>query len=402
MHYADRQRVIIVALVMAALVVGLAALTASLFFETARPIDWMMANILRRSAESVASLALLSVAVVLGFRESLKEAPGRVQNDGVYVGDRCVFRFGDEQDASYERVANGSGLVHFIGAGGRRLCTVAVANDEQAAKLLAMSSTGTPGRWWAPRSKLPPAIGAAVAIMLFNSVFDKHATAEPLVPFLLIALASPLVVRLLRRRRVELSRDHLSIDGLLRAQKLPLRMLRGVDPIAQDTVRIEHDGGSTDVSVGAELVLARGALVARRDVVLDRIREALNRDRASERIRELAERLTRGARAVDRWLDDLITMQSGGGYRSAPLRDEDLWAILEEPSATDEARAASAFLLRRTGDDFASERIRIAVSADESPRLRVAIDRVLETSAEEDEAREAFAALDSPASRRRS
>ena len=82
------------------------------------------------------------------------------------------------------------------------------------------------------------------------------------------------------------------------------------------------------------------------------------------------------------WLSELKKLREGeGGYRNVALREEDLWRVVEDPGAPEEARAAAAVLVRNA--DGAKPRLRIAADAVASPRLRVALEAEEETEAEE-------------------
>jgi hypothetical protein len=85
--------------------------------------------------------------------------------------------------------------------------------------------------------------------------------------------------------------------------------------------------------------------------------------------------LARGAREpVRAWLariDGLVGQ--GFGYRGRPLGVVDLWALLEDPDAAPDARAAAARLLARVAPDELRVRIAPVLSAvaDDGPRRRI-------------------------------
>lgn len=73
-------------------------------------------------------------------------------------------------------------------------------------------------------------------------------------------------------------------------------------------------------------------------------------------------------------------------------RGEDLWRVVEDTTAPEDARAGAAIALRNEAG--AHPRLRVAAEAVASPRLRVALERAADPEAEEaalDEALEAFA-----------
>src|SRR5262249_20710300 len=67
-------------------------------------------------------------------------------------------------------------------------------------------------------------------------------------------------------------------------------------------------------------------------------------------------------------------LKSDRGYRQSAIRDEELWRVVEDPRAPQDARAGAALLLRRSLDDAGRARVRIAADAAAAPKLRVALD----------------------------
>lgn len=86
------------------------------------------------------------------------------------------------------------------------------------------------------------------------------------------------------------------------------------------------------------------------------------------------------------------------GYRGQSLDAEDLWAVLEDPDADAELRAAAARILRNAGGESARPRIEAALAAvrdqSASRRLRIAIDDDVDLASQE------LAALDDEPARR--
>jgi hypothetical protein len=113
------------------------------------------------------------------------------------------------------------------------------------------------------------------------------------------------------------------------------------------------------------------------NAVLLRAREALEAHRATVGPRALAETLRRADRKKDEWLDALRKLRDGdAAYRTSAVRNDDLWRVVEDPGAPEDARAAAAFVLRRPGDRDAeaTTRLRVALEPVASPRLRVALE----------------------------
>lgn len=97
---------------------------------------------------------------------------------------------------------------------------------------------------------------------------------------------------------------------------------------------------------------------------------------------ELESRLARGGRTVAAWREDLSRIEEHDGYRDAALSRQDLWRIVEDASAPEDARVAAAIVLRRIDD---APRLRVAADTVASPKLRVALELLAEPELEDEE-----------------
>ena len=112
------------------------------------------------------------------------------------------------------------------------------------------------------------------------------------------------------------------------------------------------------------------------DALLDEIHRVLDAARAAGPKRDVSAIVARGARTHAAWLADLDQLGrslGAGGYRAQVIEREDLFRLVEDPSASDDARAGAAIALKASADAAARERIRIA-SETASPKLRVALE----------------------------
>src|SRR5262249_62187220 len=75
------------------------------------------------------------------------------------------------------------------------------------------------------------------------------------------------------------------------------------------------------------------------------------------------------------------------GLRSAAVPDEELWRVIEDPTAPMDARAGAAAAIGRDLDEAGRTRLRVAAAACAAPKLRVALSAV----ADEEEIEGAFA-----------
>lgn len=192
-------------------------------------------------------------------------------------------------------------------------------------------------------------------------------------------------------RVVEVGTDGLLIRWLGARRFIPWDAIRSVETAHGDVIctltdehRISLRLASTRTDHG-ESELAREALLAR----IARARKARG---AASGARELASRVRRGARPVVDWRKELTKLREGGGYRDPATKDEDLWRVVEDPSAPEDARAAAALLLRSGGE--AAPRLRVAAQAVASPRLRVALEAAADPFADEQSIDEALEELE--------
>lgn len=111
-----------------------------------------------------------------------------------------------------------------------------------------------------------------------------------------------------------------------------------------------------------------------RDAVLQRMREALGVAERRAGASRIALQLGRAGRPFEAWLGALQQLRRGTDYRTAALSRDELWRVLEDPAAADDARAAAAFLLRAGSSADEIRRLRDAAHATVSAPLRVALD----------------------------
>ena len=177
--------------------------------------------------------------------------------------------------------------------------------------------------------------------------------------------------------RVEIAADGVSIAWLTRRRFVRFSELRSVTQIGR--------GASLLLASGEKVLLPRAVAEPGTDAMVARLREALDVHRsASEGAASATLALVgRGDRTASSWLEHLRALR-GEGYRTAAMRDDDLWRVVEDPSADADARAGAVLLLRPTLDDAGRGRIRVASEATASPKLRVLLDAAAEPEAEDE------------------
>lgn len=222
---------------------------------------------------------------------------------------------------------------------------------------------------------------AAIVATLFATNLHLHG----LTSFLPIIVSMLPMFLVMRRMEVQIGADGISTRWNGRRRFIPFEDVYAVDTSASDGVRIVlRSGKPIDLRTGGKSGWggAKERATMMRDALAQRIRQAMEAQRARIGPRELAAQLARGDRDETTWLSELKKLRDGeGGYRAAAVREEDLWRVVEDPGAPEEARAGAAILLRSA--DGARPRLRIAAEAVASPRLRVALEAEEEEDAEE-------------------
>ncbi len=132
-----------------------------------------------------------------------------------------------------------------------------------------------------------------------------------------------------------------------------------------------------------------------RDAVVARMREAHALATTRPHAPHLADSVGRVGRTHDEWLAALRQLRGPvDDYRAAAVPRDDLWRILEDPAAPEDARAGAAYVLRADGaSEHVEQRLRNAAGATVSPQLRIALDSAAEGT--EDELSAALEELDS-------
>lgn len=207
-----------------------------------------------------------------------------------------------------------------------------------------------------------------------------------LLPFAPLA-AAPVITSLwyafLRRRTLVVGRDGIRVEQGPRRRILPFSAIRSAE--------VDTSQGA----VGLALTLTDGTSLslpffdaseeALRGIAA-RIRAGMAEPPPEARAAALAS-LTRGERTVATWRRDLAATFGEASYRSAPLRQEDLEDLVDDPAAPAEQRLGAAFALLPSAPEATKARLRIAADTTVDPRVRVA----LLAASEDDDAAQAAA-----------
>lgn len=307
--------------------------------------------------------------------------------DGVSIDGKLVVPSADIRSARFIPDAK-QPIVRLGGRHARALFVVQVDNQEEGLRLIEAVGHDPANRKERFRimSDKPLRDGALAGttaiIMTVCGIAALMATGIRLPPHamtLVVLLASvpPLAFVVLRSPMAEIGVDGVLITSGRKKTWVPFADVHSIEK-HDGTVRFRlSDRRCVDVRLfDRSITVVTKAMVNVRDAFLVRAREALAAHRASSGPRELAATLARADRDKDEWLTTLRQLRDGeAGYRSSPMRDEDLWRVVEDPGAPEDARAAAAFILRRPGEETApAERLRVAAQAVAAPRLRIALE----------------------------
>lgn len=185
--------------------------------------------------------------------------------------------------------------------------------------------------------------------------------------------------------------DGIHLGWLFWKKLVPMADITSVSPIDDRIIHIaRRDGTSQKIYTSMRRRSSFSGTdpyaVQQRDAVLARIREARAAFARGGPTADISSLVARGSRTQAEWIAELAKIRQGlvggAGYRDVAVREDDLLRLVENPRATEDARAGAALLLKGTLDDEKRARIRIAAEASASPKLRVALD----ASTEDDEA----------------
>jgi len=331
--------------------------------------------------------ATLSLALAVHFRGGVKGRPGPVEvtEDEVVLGvGRGAQRVPLRDIVAGIAMPAKDGCVVRIEVAGGDVHLVTVKDAEAAERLLeALRIDPAHRRYtvrWATMSfaALSAILGsAAVLAVLVESVPRVlESLANPVTLLFIFYAAFPVliawVVRRLGWREVGVGTDGLFLRGTTRqrfVRFVDIKSVRRGPPVEV----VLHD----DKRIG----LPTPDNYLRRKALLQRITKA--RAVAMATPEAMAELLARRGRPLSQWRDELVKQLQGGSYRDAPFTRETAVRILEDPRVQAEQRIAAALALTGTEDPEAASRIRIAADVCASPKLRVALEKVVDGDAED-------------------
>lgn len=209
-----------------------------------------------------------------------------------------------------------------------------------------------------------------------SSALHLHGAA-PLLPLLFMGA----IVGSVLPSKIAVGVDGVLVRWLWQKKFLPMAKITRVSPSGDRMIDVWlADGGVETLHTsmrrrGSWGSGARSHAWQHRDAILARMNEALAAFRSRGPGADVSALVGKGTRTREEWLAALAKLRATeGGYRDAVVRDEDLFRVVEDPAAPEDARAGAALLLRRSLDDAGKARVRVAADATASPRLRVVLD----------------------------
>jgi hypothetical protein len=200
-------------------------------------------------------------------------------------------------------------------------------------------------------------------------------------------LVLPLILGAMVPSKIAVGLDGILVRWLWQKTFIPMSEIVDVDRVDDRVIRLRLVGGR-DVRLYTSMRRRSDATsriaAEHRDAVLARIGEAREAFRARGPAADVSALVGRGTRTRADWLAALGRLRDvEGGYRDAVVREDDLWRVVEDPSAPEDARGGAALLLRDSLDDAGKARVRVAAEATASPKLRVALDAAAGDAQEE-------------------
>lgn len=192
--------------------------------------------------------------------------------------------------------------------------------------------------------------------------------------------------------KIAVGMDGILLRWLWTKQFIPMSKVKRLVPEEDRMIRIDLVDGTDKVVYtsmrrrsGWQGNFGQRYSAMHRDAVLARMKEAWELFRQRGPAADMAALVGRGTRTHEEWFDALGKMAGAdAGYRDAVVREDDLWRVVEDPAAPEDARAGATMVLRSKLDDAGKQRLRVAAEATASPKLRVVLETAAEDAALED------------------
>jgi hypothetical protein len=220
----------------------------------------------------------------------------------------------------------------------------------------------------------------------------------PVAILLILALVTYIFGMVFSPTKVRIGVDGVVIRWMRRERFVPFSKVKEVRKYKQNS--------GTKTYVGVELVLREGGverivcgqqgwIKTDVDLMLGRIQEAYELHNEMGTEAATPNLIARGARTTEAWVTALRGIGAGAStdLRTAPVPAESLLRVVEDASASPALRVGAA-VAALAGQPEAKPRIRVAATTTASPKLRIALERVIEAPDDEEAIAEAIAEVE--------
>jgi hypothetical protein len=329
-------------------------------------------------------LGLMRIGVqgrVKEYETVTKKAVVSITGAGIKAVGRPLVRKESIKDAYYQPRPGAKASVRCVDDRDAVLFEAEVESEDEAREILrALGRDVTQGRSTFSASA-PMFTGAgggfqAFAVMI-GLVIGAVAVPGYFKVLPIMALAA-FATALTTQQKVEIGVDGVLISWFSRKRFVRYDAIEKVTKGPYHLALVLKDGTTIRLSTTSNTA-HQGKL--RRDALVARLAEARASYDGASASRAIVQAVARGDRDVAAWRDALARIHEQG-YRETAAREEDLWRVVEDTSAPEDARAGAAVALRR--GDGAAPRLRIAAEAVASPRLRIALEKAADPEAEDE------------------
>ncbi len=217
-------------------------------------------------------------------------------------------------------------------------------------------------------------VGVMATTFFIIAFFVSIAVEAPIAPFVIL----PAILAGMWPSKIAIGVDGVLLRWLWMKKFIPMSKISHIERVEDRTIRVQLVDRSEELlytSMRRRGGLGGSLASQHRDAILARLGEAIMAYRARGPAADVSALVGKGTRTRGEWLEALGKLRNfEGGYREAVVRDDDLWRVVEDPSAPEDARGGAAMLLRPSLDEAGKARVRVAAEATASPKLRIALD----------------------------
>lgn len=239
------------------------------------------------------------------------------------------------------------------------------------------------------RATWPRALLSMIGVVLAGFVAMLGAGLVGVPPlFALLAVVVPFAVLSAIPTKIAVGADGVYLKWLHWKRFIPLAAIGGAELYVERRRNNQRVGVTIMLVDGEPVSLALGNSwdLSRAQALVERIQEVVGDARrgdaatAAEALLRVRERLVRTSDTTAGWLRALRALGTGvvESYRAAPVEREALLRVVEDVTARPTERAAAAVALAAQTDPETRAKIRVASETVAEPKLRVALERVLD------------------------